>query len=119
MSRAAVAVSGDQEWPVARISGEIDLTNVDDLAATLRNAVGNRSHGLVLDLSDVEYLDSTGLRLLFRLLRELNDRQQQLRVVVPESAVIYGVLILGGVGSAVPMFPTIQNATAPGTGNHP
>jgi anti-anti-sigma factor len=84
-------------WPVVVLTGEVDLSNVDDLAVALQQAVPNDATGLVLDLSGVSYLDSTGLRLLFGLARKLSDRQQRLHLVVPQGSVISKVLDLGGV----------------------
>ena len=46
---------------VLRAVGEIDMSNGDALASALE---GVRER-LVLDLSDVQYLDSTGLNILF------------------------------------------------------
>lgn len=89
-------VEPDASWPVARLGGEVDLSNVDDLGARLTQAVGNGATGLVLDLSDVVYLDSTGLRLLFGLARQLNDRQQHLRVVLPHGSLLTRLLDLSG-----------------------
>lgn len=94
-----VRVAAGGPWPVARLSGQIDLSNVDALGVRVEAAVSNRARGLVLDLSDVTYLDSTGLRLIYRLARQLGDRQQALRLVVPETSRIARVLDLAGVGS--------------------
>ena len=86
-------------WPVVRMRGEIDLANVEDLYKVAADAVSNRDTGLVLDLSGVTFLDSTGLRLVFRLARRLGDRQQSLRLVVPEGARIARVLDFAGVAT--------------------
>lgn len=48
------------EAPIIRLHGELDLVT----AETLREELGRREGPLVLDLSDVEFLDSTGLVLL-------------------------------------------------------
>ena len=86
-------------WPVVRLSGEIDLSNAEALGAAAESAVSNRARGLVLDLSEVTFLDSTGLRLVFRLARRLRDRQQALRLVVPDGARIARLLMMSGVAS--------------------
>ena len=112
MTVAEVRVEGDIEWPVARLCGEVDLSNVDDLTLVIEAAVSNAALGLVLDLSDVTYLDSTGLRLIFRLSRRLLDRQQQLRLVVPPEARILPVLRLGGVPDVVSMSDRLVDALA-------
>lgn len=92
-------VGGDGSWPVVRLRGDIDLSNADVLVEVVEGAVPNTAQGLVLDLSDVTYFDSTGLRLVFRLARRLGDRQQALRLVVPEGARIRRVLDFAGVST--------------------
>ena len=96
----------DAAWPVAKLAGEIDLSNVEELRTRLERCVGNRAAGLVLDLSGVTFLDSTGLRLVFRLARELGDRQQSLRLVVPDCSPIRRVLALSGVGAVAAVVPS-------------
>ena len=110
MTVAAVRIEGDADWPVARLMGEIDLSNVDDLTGSVEAAVSNRALGVVLDLTDVTYLDSTGLRLIFRMLRKLQDRQQVLRLVVPDDALILRVLCLGGVPDVVTVSSRLDDA---------
>jgi anti-anti-sigma factor len=55
---------------VLTVKGEIDLSNVESFTEALRAAVAEagRSGGgtLVVDLRDVEYLDSAGVNVLFR-----------------------------------------------------
>ena len=89
--------AGEDAWPVVRLRGDIDLSNADALGTAAEGAVSNRARGLVLDLSGVTFLDSTGLHLVFRLARRLRDRQQTLRLVVPDGARISRVLSLSGV----------------------
>ena len=99
MTTVGVDLSGGPRWPLAHLSGVIDLSNVEALGARLERAVTNHALGLVLDLSGVTYLDSTGVRLIYRLARELGDRQQSLRLVVPDGSRIRRVLVLAGVAS--------------------
>jgi anti-anti-sigma factor len=96
---------GASAWPVVRLRGEIDLSNAEALGAAAEGAVSNRARGLVLDLSEVTFLDSTGLRLIFRLARRLRDRQQALRLVVPDGARIARLLRLSGVASVAEVVP--------------
>jgi anti-anti-sigma factor len=96
-------------WPVARITGDIDLSNVEEWTATLEAAVPNHALGLVVDLSGVTYLDSTGIRLLFRLARRLRDRQQTLHLVVPDGARIVRILELSGVSQVATTTSSIPD----------
>jgi anti-anti-sigma factor len=79
---------------VARVRGEIDLSNADAIFSTLARAGASAPDGVIVDLSEVEYLDSAGVRLLFRLARALGEANRTLRTVVPGDATIRRVLEL-------------------------
>ena len=50
--------------PVARLEGEVDMTNAQSLGERLRGLLTNRSVALVVDLGPTTYLDSSGITLL-------------------------------------------------------
>ena len=77
---------------VARIEGEIDRSNSTELTTTLLGSVQNTGLGIVLDLSGTTYLDSAGIDLIFVVARQLQQRRQQLHIVVPPGASIARVL---------------------------
>jgi anti-anti-sigma factor len=97
---------------VARLSGEVDLSNVSDVGEQLAEAVPNSALGLVLDLTATEYLDSSGVHLVFELAERLGRRQQQLRVVVPAGAPIRRVLRIVELDDTVPVLATVDEAVA-------
>lgn len=97
---------------VARVTGEIDISNAADLGSALEGAVAQRALGLVLDLSEATYIDSAGIHLLFRLGGRLTRRRQQLRVVVPETAPIRKLVNLAGLGWTVPCDSAVPEALA-------
>jgi anti-anti-sigma factor len=101
---------GDEDVVIARVSGEIDLSNATSVGDELAAAVPNRAFGLVIDLGGMAYLDSSGVSLLFDLAARLRRRQQQLRLVVPDDSPLQRVLRIVDVGSTVPIVPTIDEA---------
>jgi anti-anti-sigma factor len=112
-------VSDGGAWPVVRLRGDIDLSNAEALQGVAEGAVPNTAKGLVLDLSGVTFLDSTGLRLLFRLARRLGDRQQSLRLVVPEGARIRRVLDFAGVATVAEVLPSYDPDPSEQLGERP
>jgi anti-anti-sigma factor len=104
-----VDFSGD-DVIVARLTGEIDLSNAADVGETLAGAVPNTALGLVIDLTATAYLDSSGVHLLFDLSERLQRRQQQLRVVVPEGGPIRRVLRIVELDATVPVVPSVDEA---------
>ena len=64
----------------------------------------------MLDLTEVTYLDSSGIHLLFDLGRRLAARRQALRLVVPESSPMRRVLELCAVDAVAPMDPELETS---------
>jgi anti-anti-sigma factor len=95
---------------VATLEGEIDGSNAAELRLALSERLPSASSGLVLDLSEVTYLDSSGIHLLFDLGRRLAARRQALRLVVPPDAPMRRVLELCAVGSVAPMDEALEAA---------
>ena len=95
---------------VARVTGEIDLSNAAEIGAELGAGVPNSALGLVVDLTATSYLDSSGVHLVFDLAERLRRRQQQLRVVVPPGAPVRRVLRIVRLESAVPLVATVEEA---------
>lgn len=92
---AHVDISDHDGVPVAAISGEVDISNVDEVRAQLI-ALPNFAPGLVVDLRRVDYLDSTGVSLLHDLAGRLRERSQRLIVVCPLGSPPRRVLELTG-----------------------
>ena len=96
--------------PVASVSGEIDLSNADSTLTTLVDVVDEDSGGLIVDLSGLDYLDSAGVRLLFRLGKAVGDSGGGLRAVVPRDAQIRRVLELADVEQMLALDETVDAA---------
>jgi anti-anti-sigma factor len=97
---------------VASVEGEIDSSNAADLRLALSERLPASSSGLVLDLSAVTYLDSSGIQLLFDLGRRLSARRQAIRLVVPGDAPMRRVLELCAVEAVAPMDRELDAALA-------
>jgi anti-anti-sigma factor len=68
---------------LATVEGEVDLSNSAALTTRLTSAVRNDATGLLLDLAELEFLDSSGVHMLYELAERLANRQQRLAVVLP------------------------------------
>jgi anti-anti-sigma factor len=95
---------------VARLAGEVDLSNVDDIREQLVRAVSHDTEHLVLDLTPTQYLDSTGVRLLFEVAERLQGRRQQLRLVLDDEALVRRVVVLTQLDQRVPIDASVDAA---------
>ncbi len=96
--------------PVARLFGEIDIANVPGLGDRLLIGVPSEAPGLVIDLTETEYLDSSGIKLLFQTAATLRARGQELRIAVAEGSFIAHVLTVTGLHRIVPLDPSLAEA---------
>ena len=96
--------------PIAAVEGEIDASNAAEIRARMRALLTNRSRGLVVDLTQTSYLDSSGINLLFGLGAELAQRQQELHLVLPPSSPIARTISITGLDATVPTHARRQDA---------
>jgi anti-sigma B factor antagonist/stage II sporulation protein AA (anti-sigma F factor antagonist) len=83
-----VELTLDEGVVVAAVTGDIDFGTADDLARDVARALPDSAIGLVLDLSDVRYVDSSGVRVIFELAAQLGISGRQLALAVPETSPI-------------------------------
>jgi anti-anti-sigma factor len=92
--------------PVAHLRGEVDLANAPDVERQLA-AAASADDPFVIDLSEVEYIDSSGFGMLERL-----SRTNSLRVVIPEESVIQRAFSVTGLDGVMPVYATVSEATS-------
>src|SRR4051794_23509199 len=107
---ADVQVEDRDGTPVARIRGEVDMSNVSELGVGLQNAVDQAAPGLVLDFSETGFLDSAGVHFVFELGKRLRDRGQRLYLVVPPKSPVAAVLDIVSVDALARRCETLDEA---------
>lgn len=80
-----VHVGGGQQ-PVVVPEGEIDLSTVGGLEEALGTALRGSPAGVVVDLSGVRYMDSSGISVLLSAYHRLRAYGGALALVVPEGS---------------------------------
>lgn len=66
---------------IVRLFGELDIAGCDEFEQALSQAGENGARTVVVDLSDLEFLDSSGLRSLLKLHAELGENGVRLAVI--------------------------------------
>jgi anti-anti-sigma factor len=109
---ARLSFDGDADVVVVAITGEVDLSNAAEVTSAIVAASPNEAAGVVVDLSQLSYLDSAGIRMLAELARRLDWRQQTLRVVAPEGSRARRVLAISGAEPVLFLDATVEEARA-------
>ena len=93
---------------IARLSGDIDLSNAQALKRSIAESISNQELRLVVDLSAVGYLDSAGIAMLFDLSRRLAEHQQELILLVPAESPVRRSLEVSGWPTDVPIVDSLE-----------
>ena len=110
MSLADVQITLARHALIARLTGEIDMSNAEDMGATVIGATPTDASGVVLDLSDVEYLDSAGIYVVYGMRASLQARGQSLILVIPSASPVHDALRLSGAERPGELAETVEQA---------
>jgi anti-sigma B factor antagonist len=89
-----IAEEQGPEHTVLRVEGSL---KVGDTAQTLSEAceriARERTGALVLDLSGLEYMDSTGVGVLIGALKRFNERKREILLAAPQRRILAGLRV--------------------------
>jgi anti-anti-sigma factor len=101
LGRLAMVSERDGDLHVVRLDGELDLANASGVDAELQRVEETDADVIVVDLSAVSFIDSSGIRVLITAARR-SSRDNRLVLQSP-SATVLRVLHLAGVASLLPL----------------
>ncbi len=111
-SLVQVEVSEADGVVVARLTGELDVTGAEATGQQISEAIPNSAHGLVVDCTRLDFIDSSGVAMMFTLARRLESRRQKLRCVAPAGSPVARVLEIVEFSRAAPVDESLEQALA-------
>ena len=99
---------------VLEVGGEIDVYTAPKLRERLMEIIGDGQLHVVVDLSRVDFLDSTGLGVLVGAHRRLRARDGALELVCPHERLVK-VFRIAGLENVLDIHPSVEEATAGGS----
>lgn len=98
------------EVAIVAASGVVDMLTAPQLEEALRAAIGKKPAGLVVDLTEVDFLASAGMGVLVAAHDEAGTTTRL--CVVAEGPATSRPLKLVGIADIVPLFATLDEAIA-------
>lgn len=89
--------------------GEIDLVTAQRLEQAADDALDKGAHDLWIDLSDVEFIDSSGIHALLQVRGRVDALNRRLAVVCPFGP-IHRAFRLTGLDEALPLYASREEA---------
>jgi anti-sigma B factor antagonist len=98
---------------VVAVRGELDLGTAPELEGPLEQAIG-AAEPLLIDLSECEFIDSTGIAMIVRAWQQLGDSSSDPGhvVICSENEQVRRVLEITGVESSIPIYASRDEALA-------
>ncbi len=106
-------VSQHDRWSVLAVQGEVDVATAPKLREKLIDLVNGGSSYIVIDLSGVEFLDSTGLGVLVGGLKRVRTLDGELTLVCDEPRILK-VFEITGLTKVFTMHATVDEAVSAG-----
>jgi anti-sigma B factor antagonist len=104
---------GPEDAYVVRVTGEVDMSHEEQLRAELHRAVEADAKGIVVDLTECEFIDSSGIRALLLSREEMKpDGGSETLAVAASSDQILRILGVMGLDQVIPIRPTVEEAAA-------
>ncbi|MBV8532090.1 MAG: STAS domain-containing protein [Candidatus Eremiobacteraeota bacterium] len=96
---------------VFRLRGSLDLATAPTVRAALTDATEKGTHHLIVDLTQLEFLDSTGLGVLIGAHRRAAEQGGSVRLIVNDGP-IARLLSITGLIAVFPVYRSLENARA-------
>ena len=106
----ALSTTAQGERTIVHVGGEIDVYTAPVLRRRLDEPIHGGCRDLVVDLSRVTFLDSTGLGVLVGRLKLIRSQGGRMRFVGATDRVLK-VFTITGLDRVLEMFPTLQDIT--------
>ena len=104
---------GPDDVYVVRVAGEVDMSHEAELSAELHSAVEADARGIVVDLTECEFIDSSAIRALLLSREEKRpDKGSESLAVAASSDQILRILSVMGLDQVLPIEPTVEQAAA-------
>ena len=103
-----IATTPGSDRYLITVSGEVDLATSPDLDTAIIAAIESGSSSLVIDLTDVSFMDSSGLGVIVRGLKRCREADKDLDLVITNERVLK-VFGITGLDQVIPIHDSLED----------
>jgi len=101
---ADVRFEREDETVIAVVTGEVDMSNAATVRQQIAESVTPDDDAVIVDLSELSFIDSAGLHSLIELGTVLDERRQKLLLCLPPGSTIRRAIEIIGLPHAVSVY---------------
>jgi len=98
-------------WTVLQLSGSLDTATTPSLRRRLHDGLRDASVGVILDMIEVDLIDSSALGVVIICSQEAEDSGRQIRIVAPRGSAAAFALTLTGLRRRLAVFESHHAAS--------
>ena len=103
-----IATTPGSDRYLITVSGEVDLATSPDVDTAIIAAIESGSSSLVIDLTDVSFMDSSGLGVIVRGLKRCREADKDLDLVITNERVLK-VFGITGLDQVIPIHDSLED----------
>jgi anti-sigma B factor antagonist len=103
-----IATTPGSDRYLITVSGEVDLATSPQLDTAVIAAIDSGNSSVVIDLTDVTFMDSSGLGVIVRALKRCREAENDLDLVITNERVLK-VFGITGLDQVIPIHASIQD----------
>jgi anti-sigma B factor antagonist len=103
-----IETTSSSDRQVLMVSGEVDLATSPDLDVAIIAALESGTESLVIDLTNVTFMDSSGLGVIVRGLKRCREADKDLDLVISNERVLK-VFGITGLDQVIPIHAAIED----------
>ena len=107
--RLGLSTRAESRSVIVAIEGELDIATADDLREHVQQAMDEHGPWLILDLSALDFMDSSGLNVIINAYRTVREQNGSLSLAALNERVTK-VVRLVGLHRQVPVHKTVSTA---------
>ena len=97
---------------IIAVRGELDLSTAPALEGPLDAALGDGGSSILVDLSECEFIDSTGIALIVRAWQQLTENGGSQLIICSHNDQVRRVLDVSGLDQSIPVHATREEGLA-------
>jgi len=103
-----IATTPGSDRYVITVSGEVDLATSPNLDSEIIAAIESGTNSVVIDLTDVSFMDSSGLGVIVRGLKRCREADKELDLVITNERVLK-VFGITGLDQVIPIHDSLED----------
>ena len=103
-----IATTPGSDRYLITVSGEVDLATSPELDVAIIAAIDSGTSSVVIDLTDVSFMDSSGLGVIVRALKRCREAENDLDLVITNERVLK-VFGITGLDQVIPIHASIED----------